>query len=278
MTEKKRTNRIYIIVILVLVMIAGYAAARLMQVDLPEDPVRVSVILENSSSERWGSYRSGIEQAAEDFDVELSTVTTSYYSSDEQEAELIASEQRLGADGVVTAPDPDADAVTALLVSAVESDFDGDLSGRTVAILAGSPYDGYATQILTKLTESLEEQGAEIFWSESLPYNVARLLKHSKRMDIVIALDDDSLSAAAAYLTKKSGSRRLYGIGCSPTCVYYLDRGVISAMVACDDFTAGYETLEAVAKGWDAARIVAVPRLILPDEVYDEENEKLLFP
>ena len=118
-----------------------------------------------------------------------------------------------------------------------------------------------------------------MFWKKQTPYSVSSLLKKSKRTDVVIALDDDSLSQAAAYLKGKRGrGRKLYGVGCSSTNAYYLDKGVISAMVTCDYFTLGYESIEATLEGEDIKKIKIDPRLIRSGEVYVEKNEKLLFP
>ena len=276
---KEQTKKLYTIVVIVLVAVAAYAAAGLMQVDLPEEPVRISVVLENSSSDRWKSFMSGVEQASDDLSVSLSTVPTSYYTSEEDEALYIQAEEQSGADAVITGVDPDPTEVAELLFSRIESDYGNELSGLTVAFLAGSKYDDFNTALLDELESRIVRRGGEVFWKKNAPYNVERLLRRSKRTDIVIALDDDSLSKAAAYLNKKKGQdRRLYGVGCSSTCAYYLDREVISAMVAGDGFTAGYESLEAAAKGWDYTTVIPEARLILPEDVYSEENEKLLFP
>ncbi len=273
------SKRYIISIILIFSAIAAYAAFRLLQVDMPDEPKRISVVMENSGSPRWINYLEGIDQAAQDYGVEYSVATTGYYTSDTEEERLREQEYSTGADVVITAVEPDPEIVSHILLQEIISDYGGVFTGRTVAILGGSPYNEFCNSLLNSLGEGIVRAGGDVFWKKQTPYNVSSLLKKSKHTDVVIALDDDSLSQAAAYLKGKRGrGRKLYGVGCSSTSAYYLDKGVISAMVTCDYFTIGYESIEATLKGEDIKKIKIDPRLIRSGEVYVEKNEKLLFP
>ncbi len=266
-------------VLIALILVAIYAATRLMQVDIPEEPKRVSVVVENSGSERWNSYFMGIEQAASDKGVEVSKVMTSYFSDEATRDLMVTSEYLGGANVVITKVEPDAHLVADMLSKELIGEYGGVMADRSVALFSGSKYDAFTTQVAALFSEDIKKAGGEILWEQNSPCDVSRLLKKSKRTDIIVSLDDESLSQAAAYLdTKKSDRRRLIGIGCSPNCVYYLDRGIIDAMLVPDDFTLGYESLMTAVEERDMSAITPEMKMVHPFEVYEKENEKLLFP
>ena len=273
------SGRYILIVTLLLVLTAIYAAIRLMQVDIPEEPVRVSVVTENSGSEREHLYFQGIEQAAADEDVLISTVMTSYYKDAGEEETIVTGEYLGGANVVIKKNRPDAKEVSELLMQELSTQYGGVLTGRNVALLLGGEYDTFSSEVGSLLSAKITEAGGEILWEKNAPCNVNSLLKKSIRPDIIVAIDDDSLTQAAAYLSSKKSDRRcLVGMGCSPSAVYYLDRGVISAMVVPDDFTLGYESLMAAVNGGNVSDLATELTLIHPEEVHEKENEKLLFP
>lgn len=266
-------------VIALLVLVAVYAAIRLMQVDLPEEPMRISLVVENSGSERWNQYFLGIEQAASDKSVEVSTVVTGYFSDETTRDLLVTSEYMNGANAVITKTEPEAGSVCDEIIKELSLEYGGVITGRRVALLLGSEYDSFSNEVGELLTQKIESAGGEILWQKNAPCNVSSLLKKSKRTDIIIALDNDSLSQAAAYISaKKNDKRRIIGIGCSPNAIYYLDRGVIDALLVPDDFTLGYESLLAAVDGENFSKLSPEIKVVHPDEVYEKENEKLLFP
>ena len=273
------SGRYILIVILLLVFTAIYAAIRLMQVDMPERTVKVSVVMENSGSEREHLYIQGIEQAAADEDVLISTVMTSYYKDAGEEENIVTGEYLGGANVVIKKNRPDANEVSGLLMDELMAQYGGVMTDRTVALLLGGEYDAFSKEVESLISGKITEAGGEILWAKNAPCNVNSLLKKSIRPDIIVAIDDDSLTQATAYLSsRKNDSRCLVGMGCSPSAVYYLDRGVISAMVVPDDFTLGYESLMAAVNGDNAGKLATGLTLIHPEEVHEKENEKLLFP
>ncbi len=266
-------------VIALLVLVAVYAAIRLMQVDLPEEPMRISLVVENSGSERWNQYFLGIEQAASDKSVEVSTVVTGYFSDETTRDLLVTSEYMNGANAVITKTEPEAGSVCDEIIKELSLEYGGVITGRRVALLLGSEYDSFSNEVGELLTQKIESAGGEILWQKNAPCNVSSLLKKSKRTDIIIALDDDSLSQAAAYISaKKNDKRKIIGIGCSPNAIYYLDRGVIDSLLVPDHFTLGYESLLAAVDGENFSKLSPEIKVVHPDEVYEKENEKLLFP
>lgn len=68
-------------------------------------------------------------------------------------------------------------------------------------------------------------------------------------MDIVVALNDQDLTTLGAYFADNQPQREmLYGVGHSTEAIYYLDKGIVEAVVVPDEFNAGYQSLSEVAK------------------------------
>ena len=102
--------------------------------------------------------------------------------------------------------------------------------------------------------------------------------------DIVVSLDNDRTEQAVDYLQAQEQTEfGLYGIGCSEKNVYYLDKGVIGALVVPNEFNIGYLSAAAIAgqlrEPLSSAKTEKVGFLtITKDNLYDEENQKILFP
>ena len=103
--------------------------------------------------------------------------------------------------------------------------------------------------------------------------------------NIAGAVLEDPLLMRAAELSvsEELPGGRLFGIGCSPSNISYLDRGVISGMIIPNEFTMGYQSLAQLSRC--LSNDIPVMKDIeigfsgvLTEEVHDPENEKLLFP
>ena len=100
----------------------------------------------------------------------------------------------------------------------------------------------------------------------------------------MVSLDNDSTEQAVDYLQAQEQTEfGLYGIGCSEKNVYYLDKGVIGALVVPNEFNIGYLSAAAIAgqlrEPLSSAKTEKVGFLtITKDNLYDEENQKILFP
>ena len=72
-----KKNRLYFgMLILMLVAVIIWAFYNMLNVGKQETSYRVSVVVENSNSDRWTSLRQGLEQAARDYNISLSFVST----------------------------------------------------------------------------------------------------------------------------------------------------------------------------------------------------------
>ncbi len=283
-SHKKRSlsGRYLFVTITVLVLISIYAAYKLLDVENDVAPIRVSVVVEDSGNLRWGAFMAGIEQAASDNNVEITTVTTSLFDKSSDRDALIRQEKADGADHVITSPGehiyPDPAEQVGHLFNMITEDYGQDLTDRTFIFFGADPKDEYDVRRMDYLAERIRDAGGNIKVRITRPYDASSFLKSSKRSDIVVALDDRALSDCAQYMSEKKGrKRKLYGIGNSPDNVYYLDHLVISGMVVTDEFTRGYENIMYIINASDADVIVS-SYPIRPEEIYEKDNQKLLFP
>lgn len=97
--------------------------------------------------------------------------------------------------------------------------------------------------VLEKSGATIEEISIDAFlWGEYTE-------EKGNGMDIIVALNDQDLTALGAYFADNQPQREmLYGVGHSTEAVYYLDKGIVEAVVVPDEFNVGYQSLSEVAK------------------------------
>ena len=71
-----------------------------------ESRYQVAVIIQNSDSSQWASFKYGLKMAAEDRNMELSIVSTGTVLTPEEEMQLVEAEIIGGADAVIVQPVP----------------------------------------------------------------------------------------------------------------------------------------------------------------------------
>ena len=81
-----------------------YASYRMLNVSSEKEYSTVSVILDNSSSDRWTAFREGLEQGALEERVYISVVSTDTFRSVGEEASAIRKELENGTDGLIVEP------------------------------------------------------------------------------------------------------------------------------------------------------------------------------
>lgn len=296
-----------------------------------EDPrFRVSVIVDSSSDARWLSFRAGLEQAAEERNLNLSYVNTGRLVSPVEEKKLADNELADGSAGLImefcesrnvkemvselsqksvlvlvqtdVEAEADADgrfswihadneALGRSLGEAILAEYDGDLKGKTVGILAGNQGQFSQKKRLEGLLKVLEEEGAEVLWTSEYVQNMRERLDYRQEnepAEILAALDNTDLEIAidhvlAAQEEKKDQVPALFGVGCSEKSVYYLDNGLIRGMIVPYDYDMGYQAATAVAdrlnRKLEPMRDYETGFAVIDrNNMYDEEHERLLFP
>ena len=211
----------------------------------------VSVIVENSSSDRFTSFREGLERGAEDYHIRLNVVSTGAFSGIEEEYQIIHREIDNGAKGVIVEmcdssnytddsaveigsdkmilveTDVEAEGMYAAILpqsyemgeavaEAVIADYGEKLEDTDIGILAGNLKQTAGQQCLKGFMDKIESAGASILWNLSDEDNVNNTFEwclEKKRVDIVVSLDNDRTEQAVDYLQAQEQTEfGLYGI------------------------------------------------------------------
>ncbi|MCD8052108.1 MAG: substrate-binding domain-containing protein [Clostridiales bacterium] len=301
---------------LVAVAVIVFSAYRLVNMGRQEVSQEVSVVVNNSSSDRWIAFKEGLEQGAEDYSVRLNIVTTATFESLEDEEAVIQREIANGAEGVIVqlcasggtaellqelnasaalvlvetdaeptetyaAALPDNEGVGAALADATNQDAGGSLAGKTIGVLAGNQAQLAMQQRLEGFTQAAAAAGGEILWTLDAAETADADLTEQP-VDILVSLENDETERAVdALLAAQEGETLLYGVGCSEKNVYYLDKGVITGLIVPNEFNMGYQSVALMAQRLQSRKTeqMEIGFLTVDKEtMYEEDNQKVLFP
>ena len=302
------------IIILLLITVALWAAYNLLHTGEEKTMPRVSVIVEDSSNERWTAFRLGIDQAAREYGVDVAFIASPEFESAQDQKNLIRQEAAGGADALILSlydSEMTDIGTNTMKIVFVETDGIRDSSAGSAAVVPSGRKMGEALgemllkksgpapyvsvfignllrysekEMLLGLTETVEGAGGSILLIETDREYMMTALTRSKEADAIAVLEDPLLMRAAELsVSEELPGGRLFGIGCSPSNISYLDRGVISGMIIPNEFTMGYQSLAQLSRC--LSNDIPVMKDIeigfsgvLTEEVHDPENEKLLFP
>lgn len=321
----KRNKRLWFLTVLLLFAVAVLTLIMTVGQKNEKKSYTVSVIVNNSGSNRWTSLKEGVEAAAKDYHIRLKYVAAGEFWGIQNELEIISKEVESGVDGVIVqmyasdgvyeklepllpkekcvlmendiTPEeyyqtvgPDNKELGEALAERICQDFGEELKGKTVGILSGNTGQLALRQRLDGLQMKLLEAGAQIQWqlAEMGRSPDEKLFEEnwSQGADIVVALENDETERAVDYMEENpeavSGCA-LYGIGNSEKIVYYLDQGVIQALLVPNEFHMGYQSVEELAMklGYhttEKRNVTTGYLLIDKDTLYDAANQKILFP
>lgn len=235
-----KKNRMYFgVLILALAAIVVWASYSMFHVGRNETSHSVSVIVNNSNSDRWISLRQGLEQAAKDYNMDLNYVSTGELNNPEEELALVERELENGAEGVIlqmvssdvdlmewtelkeraaiilletdiktegicTYVGPDNRALGLALSEAVKQELGETMEGKKIGILSGNQNQLSMQQRLQGLLEGLESTAAEVVWNVDSRELKERKEKQQSGMpepaDAVVALGNDETERMIDYL------------------------------------------------------------------------------
>lgn len=227
-----KTNRLYFsIITALLTAIVAWASYQMWNVGKEEKEYKVSVIVENSSLDRWSLMRQGLEQAARDYPIDLNYVSTSDFKDASAEMDVIHREIENGAEGVivqmasggngadieefgaktavvlietdVTPEDfymtvkPDNAGMGTALAEAVVLDYGAEITERKIGILSGNQKQLAMQQRLSGVMDGFHDTGAQIAWciegkAEQAGEAFAAGMQNTP-VDILIVLGNDEL-------------------------------------------------------------------------------------
>lgn len=276
--------------------------------------LELSVILRDGDG-AVSTMRKGMEQAAQDLNVELRFLIPAEDNSAAQQAQLLEREVAGAASAVLLIPaDREAlgDAVSAAAgkttLVTVETDMtawgaaasitmdhqelgaalgaaalNGVPEGGTVLLLDSLPGDNGIRERMEAAKAVLEREGrqARVYkWdpdTTSLP-DILRI----ERPRAIIAFEAAALADVAEMSRGEDAFPLLYGCGSTASIAAALEKGRVTAITAVNVFSAGYLAVEAAAalarhEDWTAAAPVAFS-IVRQETMYDSDNQKLLFP
>ena len=276
--------------------------------------LELSVILRDGDG-AVSTMRKGMEQAAQDLNVELRFLIPAEDNSAVQQAQLLEREVAGAASAVLLIPaDREAlgDAVSAAAgkttLVTVETDMtawgaaasitmdhqelgaalgaaalNGVPEGGTVLLLDSLPGDNGMRERMEAAKAVLERGGrqARVYkWdpdTTSLP-DILRI----ERPRAIIAFEAAALADVAELSRGEDTFPLLYGCGSTASIAAALEKGRVTAITAVNVFSAGYLAVEAAAalarhEDWTAAAPVAFS-IVRQENMYDSDNQKLLFP
>lgn len=276
--------------------------------------LEMSVILRDGDG-AVSTMRKGMEQAAQDLNVELRFLIPAEDNSAVQQAQLLEREVAGAASAVLLIPaDREAlgDAVSAAAgkttLVTVETDMtawgaaasitmdhqelgaalgaaalNGVPEGGTVLLLDSLPGDNGIRERMEAAKAVLEREGrqARVYkWdpdTTSLP-DILRI----ERPRAIIAFEAAALADVAELSRGEDAFPLLYGCGSTASIAAALEKGRVTAITAVNVFSAGYLAVEAAAalarhENWTAAAPVAFS-IVRQETMYDSDNQKLLFP
>ena len=282
---------------------------------------KISVIIQDSEDTQWAAFQYGLKMAAEDMDVRMFIVSTGSTLTAEEEKSLIEREIDNGADAIIVQPvpgseemlwkmgnrvpvmlignaaseegeesllpvvGPDNYALGAVLAEELLKDYNGNLSGKTLGIFSKTGDSRASVERRRGFTDAMEHTDASISWSVAAPFSEEgeALLDSQPAVDLVIALDDNSLTMAGEYAAANNLHGALvYGIGNSTEAVYYLDTGIVGCLVVPDEFNVGYQSLKEAAESLThylhkmQDRTVSY-NVIRRDNLFSRENQEIIF-
>ena len=153
----------------------------------------------------------------------------------------------------------------------------------SVAVLTGNLRRYSQKEMMRGLAETVEAAGGTVWPMETEGKELSEVMEVAESCDFIAVLEDALLVKAAAQAASEAPKRAgLYGVGCSPSNISYLDQGVISGMVVPNEFSMGYQSLsqlsQCLSNDIPAMKDIEVGfTSVRSDEVHTKANEKLLF-
>ena len=295
-----------------------WSAVNLLKEEDKKPMYRVSVVVEDSGSERWTAFRLGIDQAAREYGMDVTFAATGEFETTEDQKNLIGQEIQSGTQALILSVF-DSEEAGALLegipsgMQVVLAETDGirpegpDLAAVTAPgrdmgrdlgkMLLGAGIEEPSVAVITRkrerylekelvegLTETIEAAGGSLLVISEGEEDLDALVSWARTRDLIAVLDDSLLVRTAAVMEERGYKKgKLYGTGCSPSAVSLLDRGIISGMVIPNEFTMGYQSMaqlsRRMSKDLPALSDIQVGYACVKTEnVHDPDMEKLLFP
>lgn len=303
-----------LVIVLSFVMVRGRSG---------KDFDKISVIIENSDDNQWSALKYGIKMAAKDQGVEVFFSSTAGDFTAGKLKNTIENELNNGADAIIVQPvsapgiekllkkmekkipimlvennveenkdscvfsviQADNYAMGIALAEELLKDYSGNIEGKTLGIISKSEHSEAARNRELGFKDGIKRTGARVGWSVSdfSGKEKENFLANQSKVNIVIALDDDSLTTAGEYAASNNfHGAFVYGIGNSTEAIHYLDIGILECLLVPDEFSVGYQSLTEISKRLKCyfykmqSKLVSYD-IIRREELFSKENQEILF-
>lgn len=272
---------------------------------------RISVILEDASSERWKLFKEGMEQAATEYHVELEICNINEEDEISVQEEIIAVQRENRADGIIL-DCADSSALndyvrensSIIPMVLVENDINDSFSGSYVSannremgkgiseciqkeskigIISGYTSRNSNLDRLAGFKENISEE--QIKW---VLQDTSELADYVKRypVDTLVILENVVADEFIEQMQEKNQeglyrNTEIWVIGNSNKLVYFLDKGMINGMVVPNEFGMGYKAVESVVNiiHDNQVRDAEVSYTVITREnMYDSDIQRIIFP
>ena len=273
-----------IILISSLLVVIFYVAYAMMNIGKEKQHYTISVIVNNSSSDRWNAFKEGMNQGAYDNGIYLNVVSTPEFANLEEECFIIRRELENDVDGVIvemfesedtegafadalsetpavmidnmstpfclySVVSPDNKKMGEALAQALIQEEKEHLEGLKIGIFCGNQKKSSLQQRLEGFEKTLDGTGVQVLWKITRQeHGNSQILEENMGeypVDVLVAMDNDETERAVDFLLESPEiSSRLYGEGRSEKNVYYLDKGVIQALIVPNEYYMGYKGVD----------------------------------
>lgn len=192
-------------------------------------PQKVFMAFPDVENAKWAGVKYGIRMAAKDLDMDV-----------------VFEDQEFTEDGMeLRIPDLDCIDMGKALADQVLSRYEKGIGNRTIGVLySPGENEELVEDCMEGFCEELSQNGATVSWKVmlALPSVEGEKIAMQERVDLIVAMDNDSLLAVANMADEGNlHGEILYGIGQCTDAIYYLDKGVVDCLIVPDVFLIGYQ-------------------------------------
>lgn len=319
---RNKSSRYMYLLLAALILAAAWSALDFFGLTESGRRAVIAVLVEDSESDRWTQLRLGLAQAEKEYDIQIRCMQTGTYQNVQDQLEVARNEAKYGTDAILLVPvgstgtqevlselafsrmvilgetDAIKDSSEGSQIAVVQPDHAAmadalaDMALRegkrpqSIGILAGNQ-DQEGTQIrLQTVRERMEKERIVLQWTLPRSPETADALSEAAAgalPDMILALDDEALRAAADWKQETGAGTALYGIGSSATLAWLMDRGIVGGVIVPDEYGLGYRSAAMLAERLESRTSSLQDMTIGFTEVttsnmYDDNIARLLFP
>lgn len=318
-----KNNKVFILIEVVLGIVAIILGTLMLTANPSPILGEVAVIIPDSDDSQWAALKYGMKMAASDRNVEMFVVDTEEKLSQKDQQTLIQQEIDNGADAVIVKPvdgvdtesmlkkfekqvpvlliessarldnkrsslvvtAPDNFAIGEALGKQVLKDYAGDLTDKTIGLVASSEKSLVTTERERGFNAAIKDKGGKVSWSVSGSFGAGKekTLEAMPTVNLIVGLDDSSVIAAGYYSTNNDlQGAIIYGAAHSTEALTYLDKDAVECLVVPDEFSVGYDSVVKVSKRlqqpfWKNKDSTVDYTILRQEDLFLKKNQDLLF-